>query len=193
MSGTSWSYFVPYQIDVQTALGKLRQDVFDRGDYERPRDGLDFLREIGGLGFFVTADEQARQSMIIEFGLSSLNPLIKRVGIEGVQAEVASLINAPKLPSFAGLEALRCLSANGTHSILDISRISDTPAFGSIAPLPSDEIIKIFSTRTPSHEMVEEAERWGKIDTGPRWQGFYLFVYKEEAPAEIYFTGSSGD
>ena len=46
MSGTGWSYFIPYQEDTTKALQQLRQEVFDRGDYERPRDALDFLNEL---------------------------------------------------------------------------------------------------------------------------------------------------
>jgi hypothetical protein len=33
MGASSWSYFVPYQPDVNAALRQLRQSVFEQGDY----------------------------------------------------------------------------------------------------------------------------------------------------------------
>jgi hypothetical protein len=33
MGATGWSYFVPYEANIATALERLRQDGFTRGDY----------------------------------------------------------------------------------------------------------------------------------------------------------------
>src|SRR5204863_9878348 len=33
MGATGWSYFVPYEADISAALKRLRDNVFERGDY----------------------------------------------------------------------------------------------------------------------------------------------------------------
>ncbi|GAA2394721.1 hypothetical protein [Dactylosporangium salmoneum] len=49
MGSSSWSYSVPYQGDVNAALQRLRQEVFECGEYyrESPGDGLNRARPTG--------------------------------------------------------------------------------------------------------------------------------------------------
>jgi hypothetical protein len=94
------------------------------------------------------------------------------------------------------LEALRCLSTSGTHSILDISGVSPSRADGAIYPLSDESIVSLFGTDQPTRGMIE---RWAKrddparYDLYKRWQGFYFTVYKDGQPDEIYIEGASGD
>ena len=192
MSGTGWSYVAPYQDDIEKALEELRQDVFDRGEYERPRDALDNLNDFEGLGFFST-DERGRREIIAEFSAESLNVLIERVGVAGLRTELRSLTDAPVLTRIDDLRALQCLSADGTHSILDITRVASEPGFGAVVPVPPEEVIRLFGTDKPNRQMIEDALRWGKLDPGPRWQAVCLIAYDDDRPTSIYFVGSSGD
>ena len=119
--------------------------------------------------------------------------LIERVGVAGLRAELRSLTDAPALTRLDDLRALQCLSANGTHSILDITRVAFEPGFGAIVPVPPEESIRLFGTDKPNRQIIEDAVRWGKLDTGPRWQGVCLIAYDDDKPTGIYFVGSSGD
>jgi hypothetical protein len=38
MGASGWSYFVPYQPDINKALQELRQKVFQEGDYFKPAE-----------------------------------------------------------------------------------------------------------------------------------------------------------
>ncbi|HEX2998427.1 MAG TPA: hypothetical protein VHP14_26615 [Anaerolineales bacterium] len=36
MGASDWSYFIPYQQDLNKALQQLKEDLFQKGQYERP-------------------------------------------------------------------------------------------------------------------------------------------------------------
>ncbi len=80
----------------------------------------------------------------------------------------------------------------GTHSIIDIKSISPTPDFETAAPLSAEQLIEFFGTDKPTHAQVE-AKAYELQRLRLRWQGSYLIVYRAEEPAEIFFTGFSGD
>jgi hypothetical protein len=87
---------------------------------------------------------------------------------------------------------LKRAGESGTHSILDIERVSEQPEFGVAAPLSADSLRQTFGTDAPTHEEVERhwadvAERLG------RWQACYLVVYRGGEPHEYAFIGCSGD
>ncbi len=127
MGATGWQYFVPYQPDMSRVLDDLRRDVLARGDYEEPGVELDFLDEVG----FFEADEEARQAMMAEYTLEPLRWAIERFGLDALRGWLESQqwspgLRNPRPRSMEELEALRCLSTSGTHSILDISAVSPT-------------------------------------------------------------------
>jgi hypothetical protein len=85
----------------------------------------------------------------------------------------------------------------GTHSILDIDRVSPEPTFGAIAPLPRERVLEIFGTEYPTRDMVEKwSARVDAFDAEPlfkRWGGIYIVVYRDTEAVEICFEGCSGD
>ena len=85
--------------------------------------------------------------------------------------------------------------AVGTHSILEIARISAKSSFGAISPFPPSKLARCFGTDTPNHLEVEQAYESGAIDsfTSKRWQGVYVVVYRDGSRTEIFFAGCSGD
>ncbi len=192
MGGTSWSYIAPYQEDIEKALQELSQEVFDRGDFERPLDALYGLNDLEGAGFF-SADEQERQEIVAQYSVEALNVLLERVGLNNLRAELRSLTDAATLSSLDDLRALQCLSANGTHFILDITRVASKPGSGTVVPVPPEEATRLFGTDKPNRQIIEDAVRWGKLDTGSRWQGVCLIAYDDDRPTGFYFVGSSGD
>ncbi|NDJ75059.1 MAG: hypothetical protein GYB65_02275 [Chloroflexi bacterium] len=166
MGATGWSYFVPYQADINAALQALRQDVFESGKYFHLSDIVPFADDIMNImpeGFADMLQQDAE-----ELGLDDL-------------------------PEPTTIEELLELNAeSGTHSILDIEGISATPGFASAAPLSVDQLLELFGTEQPNHAQVE-AKIHDIYDLRERWQGTYVIVYKDREPEEILFVGYSGD
>lgn len=81
--------------------------------------------------------------------------------------------------------------ATGTRSILDMERISDTPASGAVSPVPKEELRRIFGTDQPTLEMLEQSDELPeRIDRG---KGIYVITYRQGKPDGIYFAGYSYD
>ena len=79
----------------------------------------------------------------------------------------------------------------GTRSILDMERVADSPASGTLSPVPSEELQRIFGTEQPTRAMVEQSEELtDRIDRG---QGIYVVTYRQGKPDGIYFAGYSYD
>jgi hypothetical protein len=87
--------------------------------------------------------------------------------------------------------ALELTSADGTRSILDISRISATPDFFCASPLSSQEVEQYFGTQKPTRDMVQKCyDIWEDIDRGT---ARYVILYDGDEPKEIFFAGYSFD
>ena len=56
--------------------------------------------------------------------------------------------------------ALELTDADGTRSILDISRVSDQPDFCCAAPLSSEALERYFDTQKPTKTMLNEADEF---------------------------------
>src|SRR5947209_1180853 len=56
----------------------------------------------------------------------------------------------PKSPE----EALEMADADGTRSILDMQRVSETPDYFAVAPLARDQLLALFGTDQPTHTMI---------------------------------------
>ena len=81
--------------------------------------------------------------------------------------------------------------ADGTRSILDISIVGDSPDFFTVCPLPDKELERLFGTKKPTHEMVEQnMDFYEDIERG---QGIYIVIYKDGSPSEYFFGGYSFD
>src|SRR5215469_13320260 len=72
-------------------------------------------------------------------------------------------------------EAREDSDADGTRSILDVSRISDKPDYDAVAPLSDNELMEFFGTTKPTAEDVEDCE--DLFDQIERGQGAYVVVY----------------
>ena len=142
MGAEPWSYFVPFQKDVQAALEALREKEFRAGRYHGPHDYDPSVRKPGSIV------ELMRQLEEAEF-------------------------------------------ADGTRSILDMMTISDTPDFCTVSPLSSGELLALYGTDKPTHQMIEQnMEFYESIERG---QGIYIIVYEGDNPSELFFAGYSFD
>ncbi len=198
MGATGWSYFVPYEADVSAALQRLREDVFNRGDYVYG-DGI--------------TDEQRKA--ILEEARPEMEPWIEKVREQAAKLEeplrTLYLQNAekfkaeimgggpaarkPKRKPKTIEEVLEFQAESGTHSILDIAGISSEPEFGHITPFPPEKLVELFGSATPSHADIEEAHDFGSLEdfVSERWEGIYIIAYRDGSPSEIFFAGCSGD
>jgi hypothetical protein len=88
-------------------------------------------------------------------------------------------------------EAREDADADGTRSILDVSRLSAEPDYDAVAPLGDDELMKFFGTARPTAEDVEDSDEL--FDQIERGQGVYVVVYENDEPVQIFFAGYSYD
>jgi hypothetical protein len=81
--------------------------------------------------------------------------------------------------------------ADGTRSILDVSRVGAEPDYDVVASLPDDALVEFFGTTKPTAEDVEGAdELFEDIERG---QGIYVVVYDNDRPSQVFFAGYSYD
>jgi hypothetical protein len=91
------------------------------------------------------------------------------------------------------IEALRARCAeDGTHSTLDVDRVSDTPSYGAASPLGEGELQVLFGTTRPTHAHVREKQS-ELIEHRRRGMASYVVIYTDGEPTEIAFAGISGD
>jgi hypothetical protein len=83
-------------------------------------------------------------------------------------------------------------ATEGTHSILDMESIGETPEFGVVCPLTEDELVARFGTTKPTRAQIE-VEESALQSLRYRWEGTYVVAYDGEQPSEILFVGFSGD
>lgn len=85
---------------------------------------------------------------------------------------------------------------SGTHSILDIERVSAFPALQAVSPLSAKRLQEVFGTDKPTRQMVmieDMIEDDELEELNPCYQGIYIIVYNHGKPDQICFVGSSGD
>jgi hypothetical protein len=132
MGAEPYDYTVPYEPNIQAALDKLRQRVFESKEF----NGAEF---------------------------------------------------DPPTPE----AAFELTEADGTRSILDISRVSDEPGYCCAAPLFPDELEQYFGTQKPTEADVRDChDFWDDIERG---MARYVILYEGNEPKAIYFAGYSFD
>jgi len=184
MGATGWSYFVPYQQDINKALQELKDEVFRQGQYENP--------------FEFDENEFERQREFLASIYQTLPEGLREQVMQSLDfAGAAAKHRRPKRKPKTIKQLLKQCGTEGTHSILDIERVSATPTFGAVAPLSNQRLLDVFGMEQPTHDMVEKwSTRIDPLDAEllyERWEGIYVIVYKDSKPDEIYFEGCSGD
>ena len=101
------------------------------------------------------------------------------------------LAHAPGCQHSSIDEAREESDADGTRSILDVSRIGEEPDYDVAARLGDGALMELFGTTKPTAEDVEDCdELFERIESG---QGIYLVVYDGDRPSQIFFAGYSYD
>ena len=198
MGATIWDYFTPYDDDAGAALQRLRDQVFREGRYKRfilSPDELESFQPKPGLVDPSAPLEKQMQMQegetFVQWGVR-LQKLMDQLGGEAPKPEP----DYSKKPETID-QLLEEQGESGTHSILDIRRVSDEPEFGAVSPMPSQELVALFGTDKPTRKMIEEkAGDYGLVEhslVSDPWQGVYFTVYRDGRPDELYFIGTSGD
>jgi hypothetical protein len=170
MGASSWIYYVPYQEDLEKAFQSLRQHVFETDDYSHWWEG-EWVVDITGE----------------EMDISRMQEIVKQE--DGSFVPVPPLVFSRTLEEQMA-EVVRRSGSQGTHSILDINRLTTDSRYYGGVPLPEEVIQDIFAWAKPTTATVEaiisqehiwsrlqkwfEAERLhiAKGIKGPRIYGF---------------------
>ena len=88
-------------------------------------------------------------------------------------------------------EAMEEAEEDGTRSILDINTVSEKDDYCNARILKNEELISIFGTDKPTHEMLET--NYDYFESIERGKAYCITVFKEDKPSEIYFVGYSFD
>jgi hypothetical protein len=190
MGASGWHYYVRYEPDIERAFTRLRHDVFRRGKYYRPRP--------------LTAQQRKRQIVELEKSLASCagpeyddddRETLVPIFTEQL-AELRAPPRKPKRPRRIEDQILQAKIASGesgTHSILDMKRISRVRGRSRITPVSGHRLVELFGTRKPQRSQVETyfSELMSDCE---REQGYYVVIYSATGnPVQILFAGSSGD
>jgi len=181
MGASGWSYFVPYQQDIEQALQQLREQVFASGDFLNHKAiEVEWLRAQDDQAYheYQQRDREFWQSQEVE-----------PPETEARQQRIARL--EQEQTTIAGL--FLDDEGEGTHSILDIYALSDTAAYHTAILLPLEKVQEIFGTEHPPHTMIELRMKEVMLEAVGRWIGAYIVIWKDDQPDEIFFFGFSGD
>lgn len=175
MGASSWTYFIPYQDDIDEALQILRQQVFEKGEYFKLDYGNNWRNQTEEAfleGLKTETDPEVRDILLDDWRYLKDLP---------EPTDISSLLNWNR--------------ESGTHSIIDITDgVSYQPDFGTVSPLTDEQLMSIFGALKPTREMVESWIRNSDlVDLRDRWEGLYIIVFANDTPAEICFAGFSGD
>ena len=190
---------MPYQANVEAALQRLRGEVFAREEYAPAitvtKAQLDTaLKGVGSdwesnLAFFKAQSSDTKLPQTTRDKFLLLANQLEQMQKSGKSAQDS----VPKPQTIDELLQLR--GESGTHSILDVVRVSPTPELGAVSPLPKSEVVKVFGSEMPTRLQIEKQAKAGALEsyTSERWQGIYVVVYQDANPVGIFFAGCSGD
>lgn len=102
----------------------------------------------------------------------------------------------PKTPA----QALQMNGEDGTHSIMDIGKVSLVEsgplkcAIDTICPIPKADLVKLFGSDRPTRAMIDAYDKRIALATfQSSWSGVWIKVYEGDTPKWLYFAGVSGD
>jgi hypothetical protein len=127
-----------------------------------------------------------------EFRVGRYNPVVGHPQFQ-FPSEAAEANKPPPGAQHKSIRhAVEAAGADGTRSILDLDHVSDTPEFNAVAPLPPDELERLFGTEQPTHDEIEQ-NLDGVFEGIESGQGVYIVAYRYNQPDELFFAGYSFD
>jgi hypothetical protein len=127
--------------------------------------------------------DQLRQQ---EFRAGRYNPVMRYI-----EFPITATSPAPGAKHASIDQALKAADAEGTRSILDISRIAASPDFCTASPLSDAALEQLYGTTQPTREAVEDNMDF--FEDLERGQAVYIVLYANGQPTEVLFAGYSFD
>ncbi|HZT42725.1 MAG TPA: hypothetical protein VFA07_11220 [Chthonomonadaceae bacterium] len=165
MGATGWTYWIPYQSDLDKALRELKEQVFARGEYNKPFTAEDYLEILGE-----KADPRLARALPSRASLTppqTIGELLRQCAESGTGSilDIERVAAEPQFGAIAPLpnETLRNLF--GTEK-------------------PTQEMVAQWAGRIPT---IEEPRLYR------REQGIYVITYQGGEPNQVYIEGCSGD
>lgn len=181
MGASGWEHFVPYQQDIAMAFRELQHREYQQhyeGRVSRSQTIAELRAQIDDPDFTSVYSDPEDQESVRE----TINEHIQR-------------LEALPLPTNIDEQIVELRSVSmeeGTGSILDMDGISGHEEYFKIAPISTSELVRIFGTDKPNHDMVV-AKSIEVMRLRRSQKGSYLIIYKDDQADEIYFCGFSGD
>lgn len=184
MGASEWYYFVRFEATVESTLERVRDQVFAEGRY--------WLRP------WETATpksfEETYGNLLLMYGpkAAELEAILRES--YAAEQERVRLSKPPFEGRPSSVEMLHEWNGeDGTHSILDMDRVADSPELGAVAPLPDQELLELYGTLRPDRTQVESQLR-AVTSCRARERGVYVLIYGgADTPEEVLFCGWSGD
>jgi hypothetical protein len=99
--------------------------------------------------------------------------------------------SSPQHPSIQS--AIFAAGEDGTQSILDVDRVSESICSGCIAALEVSDLIDIFGTEVPAYDEISENIPDAIFDFIGRGEAVYIVLFKDSLPTKLLFVGYSYD
>lgn len=174
MGASVWKYYVPYEADFGTALARLQEQVFERGEYYRRN--------------------KRRKPKTIDD--------LRKSNREDGTHSILDITHVGPKPTKPGYENLWTPPSAGADGQIDMKRFDADEhdrwlaqlksVLGSVRELHDDDLVALFGTTTPARASVEEHES-DIQDLRERGMGTIVVIYDGSTPRELLFTGVSGD
>ncbi len=206
MGATTWTCYAPYDPNPEAALQRLRRETFAAGNYRKPggdiRKNLElFLRFNPGARNNKRLMSQLRLCEhlfdAVESGSdAALTPEERRElnrarALQAAGARVPWLRRPGTAPATID-DLLDRAGEDGTHSVLDITRVAKRREYGTATPVPKKTLQAAFGSSKSTRAELEAGD-WSFTERLERWQAVYFPVYEAGRPAEYCFVGCSGD
>jgi hypothetical protein len=212
MGSSTWICHTTYTPDIKTALVDAQREVFENKLFKSPRPQIPSEEQIQrqllhieqtyewrrDYALKVNAQVEAALAIGLFPNKRGLNWTRETLTLEFFKKEYLDSVEKAKqepIKKFRSISGLRRIcEANGTHSILDIRRISSKLRSFTASPLSDAEQNNIFETCFPTSSIIETkmeeiADRCAEIG----WSAIYVVAYTQKAPTQIYFIGVTGD
>jgi hypothetical protein len=163
MGASGWSYFVPYQADINQALQELRQQTFDSGRYYKPAEFYERISSVQPDELRAYLDDKVNALRALAKP-RTIDELVAQNGEDGTHS-IIDITGISLEPGF------------GTASPLAEQQLLDL--FGTLQPSQAMIIQQL------SPDMLPKLRR--------RWQALYIITFDAGQPQEIFFCGFSGD
>jgi hypothetical protein len=175
MGASGWWYRYEHQTDLAAALHELQQAVFTSGDYYKVWENHpNYLQGWA-----------ADLPMMVETMPDAFPPEVyDQAMIDGMAAG-----EEPATIEQARLWAMD----SGTHSILDIDGVSESPEPAMVSPLTETEAEQLFGSSEPTVDSIESRQDELLALPVGAWTGRYIVAFENGAPAALFFFGISGD